>query len=201
MQVWYFIALAVALFFACFAACTIFEANSCRIDCHHVKSIEQTMFYFPPLLAAVGKINLPAHFKRDTANQKQKESSVLSVFKGREAKLNRAIMMILFQNSPLVVYDITKEVKKRKGFRFTKYSNVNRRVRALVQQGYLESKGSRNTQSGLQGTLYEPTIRAKVAFYLSVISLDRFVKEANDEALIMELAALTLFLDSVNLRK
>ena len=110
-------------------------------------------------------------------------------------------MLTLFQNSPLVVYDITKEVKKRKGFRFTKYSNVNRRVRALTLQGYLESTGTRNTQAGSQGTLYQPTIRAKVAFYLKVISLDRFVKEANDEALATELAALTLFLENTDQQK
>jgi hypothetical protein len=92
---------------------------------------------------------------------------------GREAKLNRVMLLVLFQSGPLVIYDIAKEVKKRKSVRGVKYTNVNRRVRALVQQGYLESVGSRGTQSGPQGRLYQPTIRAKVAFYRSSISPEK----------------------------
>jgi DNA-binding PadR family transcriptional regulator len=118
----------------------------------------------------------------------------LSIFKGREAKLNRVILLVLFQSGPLVVYDITKEITKYRAFRKTKYTNVNRRVRALAEQGYLETVGSRETQSGSRGALYQPTIRATVAFYQNKISRDQFVREANDDALTTELAALALFL-------
>jgi hypothetical protein len=118
----------------------------------------------------------------------------LSVFKGREAKLNCAIFLALFQSGPLVVYDITKDIRKCRGFRKTKYTNVNRRVRALVVQGYLEIVGSREIQSGSRGALYQPTIRATVAFYQSKISRDQFVREAHDDALTTELAAIALFL-------
>lgn len=127
--------------------------------------------------------------------------SDLSLFKGREAKLNRAILLALFQCGPLVIYDIAKEIKKRRGFKFTKYSNVNRRVRALLRQGYLETIGSRQTQSGSQGTLYQATIRAKAAFYLNAIHPDQFIREANDEALTTEIAALALFLEKTSLPK
>jgi hypothetical protein len=54
-------------------------------------------------------------------------------------------------------------------------------------------------QAGSQGTLYQPTIRTKVAFYINAVSQDQFIKEADDEALITELAALALFLEKKNL--
>ncbi len=94
----------------------------------------------------------------------------------------------------MVVYDITKDIRKCREFRKTKYTNVNRRVRALAGQGYLETVGCREIQSGSRGALYQPTIRANVAFYQSKISRDHFVREANDDALATELAALALFL-------
>jgi hypothetical protein len=210
MQSWGLIALAVALFLACLVSYPLFvgvsnySANYCFISVHTVG--HAALSYMSHLLLVAAKTNSPSHFYPNKSGRRQKtesddSGSKLSVFKGREAKLNRAILLVLFQNGPLVVYDITKEVKKRKGFRFTKYTNVNRRVRALTQQGYLESVGSRDTQSGSQGTLYQPTIRAKVAFYLNEISPDQFIKEATDEALTTELAALALFLEKANLQE
>lgn len=206
MRSWGIIALAVALFLACFVSYALFGAISSYVADYHftaIHTVGHAASYIPHLLAVAAKTNLPSHFHPKKSGRRQQEENdsgpLLSVFKGREAKLNRAILLILFQKGPLVVYDITKEVKKRKGFRFTKYTNINRRVRALVEQGYLESVGSRETQSGSQGTLYQPTMRAKVAFYLNQVSPDQFITEANDEALITELAALALFLEQTNL--
>jgi hypothetical protein len=198
MQSWSIIGLAVALFLACFLPYAIVvdihtHAEDCPDFSHMVRHV---LSYIPCVLLASTKTNSFDYFRADKRDQSQKAGDEkLSIFKGREAKLNRVILLILFRNSPLVVYDITKEVKKKRGFRFTKYTNVNRRVRALAQQGYLESAGTRNTQAGSQGTLYQPTMRAKVAFYLTAINPDQFIKEANDQALITELAALALFLE------
>jgi hypothetical protein len=201
------IALAVALFLACLVSYSLSVGNFSSSNYRFV-SLQAfghaALGYVSHLLFLAAKINSPSHFYPNDRRQKEDNnggSSKLSVFKGREAKLNRAVLLVLFQNGPLVVYDITREVKKRKGFKFTKYTNVNRRVRALMQQGYLESVGSRDTQSGSQGTLYQPTMRAKVAFYMSVISPDQFIKEATDEALTTELAALALFLEKTNLQE
>ena len=127
--------------------------------------------------------------------RKKIEGTELNVFKGREAKLNRAIFKTLLQRSPLITYDITKEVRKQKGFRHTKYTNVGRRVKALEQQGYLSMAGSRDTQSGAQGTLYRLTTKAHVAILLNHVSRETFVKQANEEAMMTELAALILFLE------
>jgi DNA-binding MarR family transcriptional regulator len=123
------------------------------------------------------------------------------VFKGREAKLNHAIFQILTLRSPLLIYDITREVRKLRGFRHTKYTNVGRRVKALEQQGYLSIAGSRDTQSGAQGTLYRLTERAHVAIISNQVSLDAFVKQASEEALMAELAALILFFEETARKK
>jgi DNA-binding MarR family transcriptional regulator len=133
--------------------------------------------------------------------RKKNKGTDLSVFKGREAKLNYAIFQILTLRSPLIIYDITREVRKLRGFRHTKYTNVGRRVKALEQQGYLSMAGSRDTQSGAQGTLYRLTARAHVAIISNYVSRDTFVKQASEEALMAELAALILFLEEAARKK
>ena len=75
----------------------------------------------------------------------------LSVFKGREARLNRAIFHILALKSPLITYDIHKEIKAQKGLKHTKYTNVLRRIRALEESGHLEKAGIRKTLPGSEG--------------------------------------------------
>jgi DNA-binding Lrp family transcriptional regulator len=125
----------------------------------------------------------------------KEKSGRLQVFKGREAKLNRAIFHILALKGPQTIYEISKEVKTQKGLKNTKYTNVNRRVRTLEESGYLEKAGIRSTQAGGQATLYQLTTRAHVALLLSQISPDTFTKEADEDALIAELAALILFLE------
>jgi hypothetical protein len=194
------IALAVALFLASLAIHSLYGVNSDNsansgLDFNRISTI--AFGSIPYLFLGITR-NHPNHSntnKKGIHRNRLEASGVkLSVFKGREAKLNRAILLALFQSGPLVAYDITKEIKKWKEFRKKKYGNVNRRVRALVEQGYLEIVGCRDTQSGFQGALYQPTVRAKVAFYQSKISRDRFLREANDDALTTELAALALFL-------
>ena len=124
----------------------------------------------------------------------------LSVFKGREAKLNRAIFQTLAKNDPLTIYEAHKQIKSLRGFRHTKYTNVSRRVRTLEESGYLEKAGIRSTQAGGQATLYQLTTRAHVALLLSQISPDTFTKEADEDTLIAELAALILFLEKTDLK-
>jgi hypothetical protein len=68
-------------------------------------------------------------------------------------------------------------------------------VRALEQSGYLEKVGIRDTQAGGQATIYQLTTKAQVAIFLSQISPDTFIKKADEETLIAELATLTLFFE------
>ena len=79
----------------------------------------------------------------------------LSVFKGREAKLNRAIFQVLALKDAQTIYDIHKHVRTFRGLKHTYYSNVNKRVRALQQKGYVKEVNIKSTKAGFEATEYE----------------------------------------------
>jgi hypothetical protein len=114
----------------------------------------------------------------------------ISVFKGREAKLNFAVFHILALKGPLTIYEAFKEVKTQKGLKNTKYTNVNRRIRTLEQSGYLEKTGQRKTLAGFQATMYQLKPKAYLALLLNQINLDDFTQTADEETIIATLAAL-----------
>jgi len=114
----------------------------------------------------------------------------ISVFKGREARLNFAVFHILALKGPQTLYEAFKEVKTQKGLKNTKYTNVNRRVRILEESGYLEKVGTRKTQAGFQATLYQITARAYLAFLLNQINLDDFIATADEATVIAALGIL-----------
>ncbi len=74
-------------------------------------------------------------------------------------------------------------------------------MKALLKQDFVEAVGSRETQSGFKGTLYQPTIRAKVAFYLDEISPDQFIKKTSKGTLATGLATIALFLEDICVQK
>jgi hypothetical protein len=136
-----------------------------------------------------------------TLARKKGKGTELSVFKGREARLNRTILQTLVAKGPQIIYDITKAIRQQKGLRHTKYTNVSRRVKALQQQGFLEKAGCRDTQPGVKGTLFQPTTRAHVALLLNQINLDTFIQEADEFTLMSELGTLTLFFEKTGKKK
>jgi hypothetical protein len=83
------------------------------------------------LFFGFGRVSFPSCFSKKKSVAKKAEGVELSLFRGREAKLNRAILLTPFQGGPLVVYYITKKVRKCRELRKTKYNNANRRVRAI----------------------------------------------------------------------
>jgi len=93
------------------------------------------------------------------AKEKDK-SERLSVFKGHEARLNRAIFHILALKGPQTIYDIYKEVKAQRRLRHTRYANVNKRVRALEESGDIKKTGIKKTKAGFQASIYELTTKA-----------------------------------------
>ena len=114
----------------------------------------------------------------------------LSVFKGREARLNHAIFQILSLKGPLIIYDIHKEVKAQKGLKHTKSTNVLRRIRALEESGYLEKAGTRKTLPGYERVLYKLSYKTYLALLLNKINLDSFIQTADEDTIIATLAAL-----------
>ncbi len=91
--------------------------------------------------------------------QNNRRVTRLSVFKGREAKLNRAIFKILSDETSLTIWDTTKQVNKKKGLKHTRYAVVNTRIRILEKTGYLREAGKKQTKTGGVAILYEATSR------------------------------------------
>jgi len=114
----------------------------------------------------------------------------LSVFKGREAKLNRAIFWILAQDGPLTAYDICRKVRAQKPLRHTRYSVVNRRVRSLEESGYIEKTGPKKTRAGFEAQLYQNTYRAYLAIIINQINLNEFIEKAEENKIISALSSI-----------
>ena len=114
----------------------------------------------------------------------------LSVFRGREAKLNKAIFHILALKGPLITYDVHKEVKAHRGLKHTKSTNVLRRIKALEESGYLESAGTRKTLPGYERILYKLSSKTYLALLLNKINLDSFIQTADEDTITAMLAAI-----------
>ena len=112
----------------------------------------------------------------------------LSVFKGREAKLNRAILYILAWESGLSIRQVCKKVRTHKGLENTRYRVVNRRVKALQQEGYLELAEIEEMRRGFQAKHFEPTTKAYVALALEAVDFNALLQSSKEEKLTTLLA-------------
>ena len=96
------------------------------------------------------------------------KSTKLKVFSGREAKLNFLIFLILSPEGKLLAsYDIYREVHGTRGFRRRGKQNVDRRVKALFLQGWLETEGTRDTKPHFISPLFKLSERGRAALELS----------------------------------
>jgi len=75
--------------------------------------------------------------------RKRCKGTELKVFSGREAKLNRVIFMILDSKNLLASYSMYLEIRRIKGFRHVKRQSVDRRMKALCEQGWVMKRGVR----------------------------------------------------------
>ena len=113
------------------------------------------------------------------------------MFKGREAKLNRAIFQTLAIKSPQTIYNIHKQVTKYRGLRHTRYASVNKRIRFLEESGYIKKIGIKKTKAGFEASIYELNVKGYLAIFLNQINLDDFLKRVDDAAALTILGAIT----------
>jgi len=119
------------------------------------------------------------------------KSGRISVFKGREAKLNRAIFHILALKGPLTIYDIHKEVKTQRKLRHVHYATINKRVRSLEELGYIKRIGVKKTKAGFKASIYELTARAYLAILLNSVNLQELVTLFDEATALTILGAIT----------
>ena len=115
--------------------------------------------------------------------QKKNKGTKLKVFSGREAKLNLLIFLILSpEGRVLASYDIYREVHATKGFRRRGKQNVDRRVKTLFDQGWLETEGTRETKPHFISPLYKLSEKARTALELRR-DLNQFLETAPKDQL------------------
>ena len=114
--------------------------------------------------------------------RKKAKGTELSVFKGREAKLNRAIFKILSNKRSLTIYDIYKIMKGFRELKNTHYGNLNKRVRSLERMGYLKKASIQNTKAGFAAYVYELTNKAHLCIAIDLLSLDDLIQRIDDES-------------------
>jgi Trm5-related predicted tRNA methylase len=113
----------------------------------------------------------------------------LFVFKGREARFNRAIFQSLALKGAQTIYDIHKHVRTFRGLKYTYYGNMNKRVRALQQQGYVREVNVRGTRAGFEATEYELTTGGYLALMLDSVNLEDLLSRMDDDVASEILAA------------
>jgi len=119
--------------------------------------------------------------------RKRGKGTELEVFSGREAKLNLVIFTILNTKNLLTSYEMYLEIRRIKGFRHVKRQSVDRRMKALCEQGWIIKYGMRPAKAHFLSLLYALSIKADAALTLSEANLNKFsqiAKEADIEIMV-----------------
>jgi hypothetical protein len=125
---------------------------------------------------------------------KKDKGTELKVFSGREARLNQTIFLILDLKKPLTSYDMYLEIRRIKGFRHVKRQSIDRRMRALCQQGWIIKYGVRLAKAHFLSPLYALSIRAQAALALNKTDLNVFIHIAKEFELEMIVDVLSVYL-------
>jgi DNA-binding PadR family transcriptional regulator len=116
--------------------------------------------------------------------RKKCKGTELEVFSGKQESLNRVICQIFEWKSPLIAYDVWRQLKAIKGFKRINSKTAYRRMEALEQQGLIGQKGTRLGKRGGDKILYELTLRGKAALRLDEKNIEEFLQTATDEQLL-----------------
>jgi len=120
---------------------------------------------------------------------RRRKTGRISVFKGREARLNRAIFRTLAHKSPQTTWDMFKQFKKQKDMPNLRYWVLIRRVKALHELDYLMKVGETKTMPGTDTALYQLTPRAELAIAIDQVDLNKFIREADYHRILSALEA------------
>jgi len=126
--------------------------------------------------------------------RRTRETGKLSVFKGREAKLNYAIFQFLALKGTQTIYNIHKNLKTRRNLKSIHYATVNKRVRSLEESKFIKNIGITKTKAGFEATIYELTTRAYLAIVFNSTDLNKLVTEVDEQT---ALAMMTIISSSM----
>jgi DNA-binding PadR family transcriptional regulator len=109
---------------------------------------------------------------------KRCKGTKLKVFSGKEARLNRVILLILRSKKLLAKYDIFLEIRKIKGFKHEDSKTIYRRIGALNKEGWIVQKGVRPAKVQGESILFELTLKGRAALKLDEKSVEEFLRTA-----------------------
>jgi DNA-binding PadR family transcriptional regulator len=115
--------------------------------------------------------------------RKKSKGTPLKVFSGKEATLNRILLLILFSKSLMTKYDLFLEIRGMRGFRHKASKTIYRRIEALVEEGWIAKNGTRPGKVQGESVLYELTLKGKTALRLDKKGIEEFLKTATEEQL------------------
>ena len=116
--------------------------------------------------------------------QKDKDESFkLSIFKGREAKLNRAIINVFESEETKSTRQIYKKIIQNKELKNTNYSTVNKRIRNLEKTGFLKKTLTQKRSGGITN-YYQLQPKALLAKFLDDHNRKDLFENIDDESAI-----------------
>jgi DNA-binding PadR family transcriptional regulator len=115
---------------------------------------------------------------------KKSNGTPLEVFRGKEARLN-LIILLLLEKKTLTKYDAYLEITRMKGFRHRTSKTIYRRMDALCSEGWIAVIGARPGKVQGDSMLYEATLKGKAALKLWETNMEEFLKTATPEQLTM----------------
>ncbi len=111
--------------------------------------------------------------------QKRCKNSDVSIFTGREAKLNRAIIQTLTIKEPASTRELYKKIIYLEDMEETSYSTVNKRVRDLETLGYLKKIDVKDRPGGITN-FYVLNSKARLAIFFDSISIEELLSKMDD---------------------
>jgi DNA-binding PadR family transcriptional regulator len=112
------------------------------------------------------------------------EGTRLKVFSGKQANLNRIILLILRSGKSLAKYDVYLEIRNIKGFKHEDSKTIYRRIDTLSKEGWIAQKGTRPAKVQGESILYGLTLKGRAALELDDKSVDDFLQTATDRQLL-----------------
>ncbi len=198
------IAQAIAISVVCILLLDPFDVGSCEYFVDYGK--HSAHMFGPAILGSAS--NLFLGYSKATSNEhfflnKQLKSTwktknkttELEVFKGREAKLNLAIFLVLGYKEPQTTREIYKKVNQVKGRKHFSYSTVNRRVRNLEEQLYIKKIEVKQRPGGITN-YYELRPKAQLAKFLNSTNMNNVIDQVNDKTALILLGDFVIVKES-----
>jgi hypothetical protein len=153
-------------------------------------TLGRAVFSWFPRLLFVAKTCFSSYSlnRKDRRQNAEVNGVKLSVFKGREAGLNRAIFAILARESPKNIKELQKQVSKQKGLEGTYYASLTKRLHCLLETGYIAQ--AKPTEAGIKTQAYELRVKAYLASFLDAYSMQDIIDQATDTQAALILLAL-----------